>query len=123
LTSNRKEAERLLLLRVLELRKPLSSILHEDLVIYQSFLKDSQPAESWVSADRCKYPRGDARWRPLTGPLSAASQRLTKTILDTMLNWLFSAGYLRGPWRWCDSTPGIQRLESRVICRSRCGTR
>ena len=94
--SYRKEAERLLLWSLLELRKPLSSILHEDLIVYQAFLKDPQPADRWVSADGGKYPRGDARWRPFNGPLSASSQRLTKTILNTMFNWLVSSGYLRG---------------------------
>lgn len=94
--SYRKEAERLLLWCVLELRKPLSSMLHEDLVIYQGFLKDPQPSERWVSADGAKYSRDDARWRPFIGPLSAGSQRLTKTILNTMFNWLVSSGYLRG---------------------------
>lgn len=94
--SYRKEAERLLLWCVLELRKPLSSMLHEDLVVYQSFLKDPQPSERWVSADGAKYSRDDARWRPFIGPLSTGSQRLTKTILNTMFNWLVSSGYLRG---------------------------
>lgn len=60
---------------MLELLKPLSSILHEDLIVYQAILKDPQPAGRWISADRCKYPRGDALWRPFNGPLSAASQR------------------------------------------------
>jgi len=42
--SYRKEAERLLLWSTVELRKPLSSLTHEDLLAYQRFLADPQPA-------------------------------------------------------------------------------
>lgn len=94
--SYRKEAERLLLWAVIELGKPLSSITHEDLLRYQQFLKDPQPANRWVSLNGGKYPRADARWRPFNGPLSPSSQRQTKVILNAMFTWLVSAGYLRG---------------------------
>lgn len=43
--SYRKEAERLLLWSVLELGKPLSSLSHEDFMVYQRFLGDPQPVE------------------------------------------------------------------------------
>ncbi|MGY6126909.1 tyrosine-type recombinase/integrase (plasmid) [Paraburkholderia strydomiana] len=92
----RKEAERLLLWAVVQLGKPLSSLTHEDLLLFKTFLADPQPASRWVSANGGKYPRGDERWRPFNGPLSSASQRQALIILNAMFTWLVSAGYLRG---------------------------
>src|SRR5258708_39611414 len=43
----RKEAERLLLWSTTELRKPLSSLTHEDLLLYQRFFAGPQPAQRW----------------------------------------------------------------------------
>src|SRR5471032_1297854 len=40
----RKEAERLLLWAVVQLGKPLSSLAHEDLLLFKAFLTDLQPA-------------------------------------------------------------------------------
>lgn len=92
----RKEAERLLLWAVVQLGKPLSSLTHEDLLLFKGFLVDPQPASRWVSANGGKYPRGDERWRPFNGPLSPASQRQALIILNAMFTWLVNAGYLRG---------------------------
>lgn len=92
----RKEAERLLLWAVVQLGKPLSSLTHEDLLMFKAFLVDPQPANRWVSATGGKYPRGDERWRPFNGPLSPASQRQALIILNAMFTWLVNAGYLRG---------------------------
>ncbi|WP_082855028.1 tyrosine-type recombinase/integrase [Paraburkholderia phytofirmans] len=94
--SYRKEAERLLLWSVVQLGKPLSSLTHEDLLMFKAFLVDPRPASRWVSASGGKYPRGDERWRPFNGPLSPASQRQALVILNAMFTWLVSAGYLRG---------------------------
>lgn len=44
----RKEAERLLLWSTVQLHKPLSSLTHEDLLAYQYFLADPQPAARWI---------------------------------------------------------------------------
>jgi integrase len=79
-----------------QLGKPLSSLAHEDLLLFKVFLTDLQPASRWVSANGGKYPRGDARWRPFNGPLSTASQRQALIILNVMFTWLVDAGYLRG---------------------------
>lgn len=92
----RKEAERLLLWGVVQLGKPLSSLTHEDLLLFKTFLADPQPASRWVSQNGGKYPRGDERWRPFNGPLSPASQRQALIILNAMFTWLVNAGYLRG---------------------------
>ncbi|OLL31344.1 integrase [Burkholderia sp. SRS-W-2-2016] len=92
----RKEAERLLLWAVVQLGKPLSSLTHEDLLLFKAFIADPQPAARWVSATGGKFARGDERWRPFNGPLSAASQRQALIILNAMFTWLVNAGYLRG---------------------------
>ena len=93
--SYRKEAERLLLWSTVELRKPLSSLTHEDLLAYQRFLADPQPALRWVMRGR-RLARGDGDWRPFAGPLSPASQRQAFVILNTLFAWLVNAGYLAG---------------------------
>lgn len=93
--SYRKEAERLLLWSVIELGKPLSSLSHEDFLLYQRFLADPQPAERWVMTRR-KVARDDPQWRPFAGPLSPTSQRQAIVILNGMFSWLVNAGYLAG---------------------------
>jgi site-specific recombinase XerD len=91
----RKESERLLLWSTTELRKPLSSLTHEDLLLYRPFLADPQPAQRWVMTGR-KVARSDPRWRPFAGPLSPASQRQAFVIVNTLFAWLVNAGYLAG---------------------------
>lgn len=92
----RKEAERLYLWSVFQLGKPISSLTHEDFLVYQRFLLDPQPREKWVAGGGKKHPRGDERWRPFYGPLSPASQRQAMIILNVMFAWLVEAGYLAG---------------------------
>ncbi len=72
----RKEAERLMLWAIVQRGKPLSSLTHEDLQQFNAFLADPQPVSRWMSrrddgSIGGKYPRGDARWWPFNGPLSA----------------------------------------------------
>jgi hypothetical protein len=55
----RKESERLLLWSTTELRKPLSSLTHEDLLVYRRFLENPQPAQRWIMTGR-KAVRGTA---------------------------------------------------------------
>lgn len=94
--SYRKEAERLLLWSTLQLEKPVSSLVHEDLLAYQRFLTDPQPAARWVLAGKRKLPRDHPAWRPFAGPLAPTSQRQAMVILNAMFSWLVSAGYLMG---------------------------
>lgn len=94
--SYRKESERLLLWATLELGKPLSSLTHEDLLVYQRFLVDPQPAERWVMKTGRKWSRLDPDWRPFAGPLAPTSQRQAIIILNAMFSWLVNAGYLAG---------------------------
>ena len=92
----RKEAERLLLWAIVQLGKPLSSLTHEDLLVYQRFLADPQPRERWVAGGGRKFPRHDPRWRPFYGALAATSQRQAMVILNALFAWLVDAGYLAG---------------------------
>ncbi len=50
--SYRKETERLLLWATLECGKPLSSLTHEDLLVYKRFLGNPEPAARWVAKGR-----------------------------------------------------------------------
>ena len=95
-TSYRKEAERLLLWSVIELGKPLSSLTHEDLLVYQRFLDDPQPAERWIMKTGRKWSRFEPDWRPFAGPLAPTSQRQAIVILNTLFSLLVNAGYLAG---------------------------
>ena len=94
--SYRKESERLLLWATIELQKPLSSLTHEDLLVYQRFLGNPQPAERWVMKAGRKWSRFEPDWRPFAGPLAPTSQRQAIIILNTMFSWLVNAGYLAG---------------------------
>jgi integrase/recombinase XerD len=92
----RKEAERLLLWSTVQLGKPLSSLTHEDCLVYQHFLKNPQPAQHWVLPNGRKVARSHDDWRPFAGPLSPASQKQAVVILNAMFSWLVNAGYLAG---------------------------
>lgn len=99
--SYRKEALRLFLWSAHERGKSISNLTHEDMVVYQRFIADPQPASKWVSRGAggkrpAKLPMPHPEWRPFYGPLSQSSQRQTVVILNTMFNWLVNAGYLAG---------------------------
>jgi len=96
LANSRREAERLLLWAWVELGKPLSSLTHEDLLVYQRFLADPQPAERWVMPPGRKLARSHPLWRPFAGPLSPASTRQALVVVNTLFSWLVQAGYLAG---------------------------
>ncbi len=92
----RKEAERLMLWSTLVLHKPISSLTHEDLLAYQHFLVDPQPAAQWIMPRGRKVARAHPDWRPFAGPLAPTSRRQAIIILNTMFAWLVTAGYLAG---------------------------
>lgn len=89
--SYRKEAERLLLWSINIAGKSISSLSREDMMRYQAFLSNPQPASHWVGANR---PRGDKNWKPFTGPLGPSSIRQALVIVHGMFEYLVSAGYL-----------------------------
>lgn len=96
LASYRKEAERLLLWCTLQQGIAMSDLTHEDLLLYQQFIRDPQPAERWVMTPGMKPSRSSPAWRPFAGPLSVASQKQALLILNAMFSWLVEAGYLAG---------------------------
>lgn len=96
LATYRREVERLILWAVLQLGKPLSSLTHEDLLTYERFLADPQPAARWVLAGSKKLSRSHPDWRPFAGPLSPGSVRQAMVILNALFAWLTEAGYLAG---------------------------
>ncbi|MDT4781346.1 Tyrosine recombinase XerC [compost metagenome] len=76
--------------------KPLSSLTHEDLLAYERFLADPQPAARWVLTGNKKLARNHPDWRPFAGPLSPGSVRQAMVILNALFAWLTEAGYLAG---------------------------
>jgi site-specific recombinase XerD len=96
LASYRKEAERLILWCTQQHCVALSDLTHEDLLVYQRFLSNPQPAERWVMASGQKPGRNSPLWRPFAGPLGPSSQRQALSILNAMFSWLVEAGYLAG---------------------------
>ncbi len=92
----RREAERLLLWCVLERRTALSSITADDCSLYAAFLK--APPSAWLAPRNVE--RWSPAWRPLSGPLSACSQRTALTIVSALFDWLVSKQYLMAnPWK------------------------
>lgn len=89
----RKEIERLMLWAMVERRKPLSSLTHEDAIAYRAFLRRPVPAARWVGPVR---PRQDPRWRPFQGPLSAASVAYSLSVVASLFRWLTEQRYLLG---------------------------
>ncbi|NUT13696.1 MAG: integrase, partial [Cupriavidus sp.] len=87
----RKEAERLLLWAALERGKGLSRLDLDDRQAYLGFLASPEPASRWCGP---RAPRHQAAWRPLTGPLSPASQRHSLRVLAALFRWLHDNGDL-----------------------------
>lgn len=92
--SYRKESERLLLWANLERGKAISSLTHEDLLLYQLFLQNPQPEARWILKNGSKVSRAHPDWRPFVGALSASSTRQSLAVLNSLFTWLVSAGYL-----------------------------
>ena len=68
LASYRKEAERLpAVVRPSARGVAMSSLTHEDLLLYERFLGDPQPAERWVMTVRQRPGRDSPHWRPFAG--------------------------------------------------------
>lgn len=96
LASYRKEAERLLLWSLLQHRKAMSDLAHEDLLVYQRFLADPQPADRWIAPGGQRPARSSPAWRPFVGALSPVSQRQAMSVLNSLFSWLVEARYLQG---------------------------
>lgn len=89
-----REAERLLLWAIIERRKPLSSLTHEDCLDFLTFLANPAPACRWCGPRNVR--RWSPAWRPFEGPLSAAARRQSVVILNNLFSFLHAKGYLTG---------------------------
>jgi site-specific recombinase XerD len=87
----KREIERFYLWAVLERCKPLSSLDAVDCAAYTAFLQS--PPAHWVHA--LPYPRSHPLWRPLRGPLSAASIQRSLAATLRLFADLVDAQYLR----------------------------
>jgi integrase len=96
LQAYRREVERAVNWTVIERGKPFSSLTHEDLLGYERFLANPQPAERWVLAGKKKLARNHPDWRPFAGPLSPSAVRHALVILNACFAWLTEAGYMAG---------------------------
>lgn len=94
-----KEVSRFYVWVILTLKKPLSSVVHEDWLRYTEFLLDPQPAALWVGAKRPRFGR-DGRvseaYKPFAGPLQPKSISFAGRAIWQMFAWLRDAGYLAG---------------------------
>jgi site-specific recombinase XerD len=89
-----KEAERLLLWAIVERRKALSSLTHEDCLEYVSFLAHPTPACRWCGPRSAS--RWSGAWRPFEGALSPTARRQAVVILNNLFTFLQGKGYLLG---------------------------
>lgn len=90
-----KEAERFLLWCVYERGKALSSLNRDDVEVYLYFLEDPKPKDKWCGPKTgrgCR--RGDANWRPFTGPLSHGAKMTAISAIDSLFKYLVDACYL-----------------------------
>jgi site-specific recombinase XerD len=90
-----KEAERFLLWCVFQLRKPLSSVMREDVEAYSQFLINPQPRGIWCAPKgSSRRRRGEAGWKPFTGLLTESAQSTALSILHSLFDYLVTARYL-----------------------------
>jgi site-specific recombinase XerD len=89
----RKEVERLMLWAIVERKKPLSSLVHEDAVAYRTFLRRPSPASRWIGPVAV---RSSTEWRPFQGALSVKSAAYALTVLSSLYRWLTEQRYLVG---------------------------
>jgi len=91
----KRESDRLLLWCVYEVGKTLGQLQLEDLSRYIEFL--SNPSHRWcttVGGIRASgYGRG--KWRPFLGPLSDSARNTAIRVINSLLNFLVDASYLR----------------------------
>ena len=111
--SYKKEAERLLLWSIMNLRKPFSSLNVADIVAYRAFLKDPQPEHLWIGKRR--LARTHPHWKPFTSKLSDSSITYSLTVLNGMFEFLASQQYLQSnPIRAIPKNMRTKRTTTRV---------
>ncbi len=90
--SYRKETERFLMWMA-EQKRTLSQLSRNDLMDFERFLANPQPAERWIGP---AVARHHPNWRPFTKPLQPSSIQQTLVILSGLFRYLNEAGYLQG---------------------------
>jgi site-specific recombinase XerD len=93
--SYRREAERLLLWCLLKQKKALSSLQRDDIDDYKQFLIKPEPQEFWCWQGGKQVKRGASGWKPFKAGLSAASLKTAINIINSLLQYLVDAEYLR----------------------------
>ncbi len=91
----KRESDRLLLWCVHEVGKTLGQLKVEDLSQYIEFL--SKPSKRWcttVGGIRSSG-HGMGKWRPFLGPLSDSARNTAIRVINSLLNFLVDASYLR----------------------------
>ena len=99
LQSYAKEIERLLLWCLYVAKKNISSLRRNDLVEYQSFLKQPTPKKLWVGPRASRQLKDGAinpNWRPFAKGLGTTTINKIITILDSFFNYLVQTNYLIG---------------------------
>jgi integrase len=90
----KKEADRLLLWCIYEKGLPLGDLKVDDLADYFAFLQ--QPPLEWCTTRaNLRQGRNSKNWRPFIGPLSKSAYQSSVRIINSMLNYLVQADYLR----------------------------
>lgn len=90
----KREVERLLLWCVYIRGLRLSQLKVEDFTAYFEFLKN--PPDDWcITRKELREGKKSHKWRPFLGPLSQAGFNFTVRALNSMLNFLVTANYLR----------------------------
>jgi len=90
----KREAERLLLWCVYVRGLTLVQLRVEDFTAYFDFLK--KPPKEWcITRKELGEGRGSQSWRPFLGPLSQSGFNLAIRALNSMMNFLVTANYLK----------------------------
>lgn len=93
-TAYKRETERLLLWCIYVRGLTLAQLKVEDFTAYFAFLK--QPPQDWcITRKELGEGRESHKWRPFLGPLSPSGFTLALRVLNSLMNFLVVANYLR----------------------------
>lgn len=87
----KKETYRLLLWCAINIQKTLSDLTRDDFEHYSQFLIDPQPRYLWCGA----RSQNITNWKPFVGSLSLSARRTAMTILNSLMEYLVQADYLK----------------------------
>ena len=93
-TAYKREAERLLLWCAYVRGLTLSQLKVEDFTVYFEFLKN--PPKDWcITRKELREGKRSHKWRPFLGPLNQAGFNFAIRVLNSLMNFLVVANYLR----------------------------